>query len=225
MKACFFDFGGTLMDNKSDRLAHLEVIKKIKQIYKVEIPPEEILSRLETYIRSFAEKRAQRWIKSKSLFLDSFKNILGLEIDPDWFMEIYYDAHKRCCKLFPYAKQILRDVKEMGWYLGIISDIDDEYLYFQLGEFSITEDIFDSITTSDGVGVGKPNPLIFKTALDKCGSDLKVAFYIGDSLDKDIKGAKRVGMRTIWFKGNKHEDADYVISQLNEIPLILSNEG
>ncbi len=63
-------------------------------------------------------------------------------------------------------------------------------------------EIFDVIVDSVRVGAVKPDPKIFYTALDslKCGPEQ--AIFVGDSLSRDMMGAKGIGMAHIWLKAN-----------------------
>ena len=54
----------------------------------------------------------------------------------------------------------------------------------------------DFIVTNDEIGVDKPHPLMFKTALKKMGVRAKDAIMIGDSIHKDIDGAKALKIKT-----------------------------
>lgn len=47
--------------------------------------------------------------------------------------------------------------------------------------------------------VGKPEPPIFRMALARMGVEPRQAAMVGDSLEADIRGGQRVGMRTIYF--------------------------
>ena len=55
--------------------------------------------------------------------------------------------------------------------------------------------------------VGKPRPLIFKTALERLGCRPREAAMIGDSLKSDIRGGRAAGMYTVWVapRGAKTE--------------------
>lgn len=52
---------------------------------------------------------------------------------------------------------------------------------------------------SEGAGVRKPEPLIFRLAARQCSADLAGAWMIGDSADADVRGAHQVGLRSIWL--------------------------
>ncbi len=62
---------------------------------------------------------------------------------------------------------------------------------------------FSTITTSEEVGVKKPNPLIFNSALKKANVKASTSIMIGDTFEADILGAERVGMKTLYYNYRK----------------------
>ena len=62
--------------------------------------------------------------------------------------------------------------------------------------------IAEAIATAGGrrpVMLGKPEPHLFRAALDRLGLPPPAVAMLGDTLATDILGAKRVGMTTIYF--------------------------
>jgi HAD superfamily hydrolase (TIGR01549 family) len=51
--------------------------------------------------------------------------------------------------------------------------------------------------TSGDVGVEKPDPRIFRTALQRAGVDAADAMMVGDSITSDLRSAEAVGMRAV----------------------------
>jgi FMN phosphatase YigB (HAD superfamily) len=58
---------------------------------------------------------------------------------------------------------------------------------------------FDVLVDSACVGCRKPEPAIFHHALDALGVAPEAALFVGDSLQRDMAGARRVGMSHIWL--------------------------
>ncbi|KPJ50518.1 hypothetical protein AMJ40_02630 [candidate division TA06 bacterium DG_26] len=220
LKAVYFDFGGTLMDAESDRRAHLEIIQRVKTRYSLKPSLELLVRQLEAALFAYSPERARKWIKSEKIINGFFSQLVGDRLDTRWLWDVYLEAHRTHCELFHDAKPTIRAIKGLGLHTGIISDIDDDYFQFQTRLFSM-DGMFDSITTSDEVGVGKPNPQIFKIALRKAGCAASESIYIGDSFEKDVVGAKKVGMQTIWYRGRDSEEADWIVETLSEIPPII----
>lgn len=64
---------------------------------------------------------------------------------------------------------------------------------------------FDTITNSEDAGVKKPNPYIFKHAIQKSGAKFDNSVMIGDNYEADIMGAEAVGLNTICFNYHKEK--------------------
>jgi FMN phosphatase YigB (HAD superfamily) len=52
---------------------------------------------------------------------------------------------------------------------------------------------------SDEIGIRKPEARIFETALGHLGLAPSEVVHVGDDLVADVAGAKRLGMRAVWF--------------------------
>ena len=93
-------------------------------------------------------------------------------------------------------------------------------------------DYFSAIFSSADLGLAKPDPAIFRLALQKTNCLPQQAIMIGDRLDNDIVPAKRIGMKTIWIKQgfsrlaqakNLEERADWTVEKLIDVlPILLS---
>ena len=86
----------------------------------------------------------------------------------------------------------------------------------------------DVLVDSNIAGVIKPDPRIFETGLSALGTAPASAVMVGDSLERDIKGAGTLGMTGVWLtaKGRpelltKEPENILVISRLHELPRLL----
>ncbi len=224
-KAVFFDLGGTLIDADKDRRAHLEILEEIIIRYNIPISAEKALDLHYEYL--VEETNKENFITiwdalKRSLYKMFCEYVPGIKLDFDWIREIYFKYHEKYVELYPGVIDLLKYIKEKGKHIGIISDIDNDYMEFQLNAFGI-KDLFDSITTSQEVRAYKPNPEIFQKALNKAKIEGKEAIYIGDNYWRDIIGAKKFDMTTV-LVGTPPDDKfiinnikpDYVISKISE---------
>ena len=116
-----------------------------------------------------------------------------------FFAELYaYFAGAEPWFVYPDAYHSLERWRGMGIELGIISNFDSR-LYAVLDSLALA-DFFTSITISTEVGVAKPDPLIFATALEKHGFQASEAWHVGDTYADDYEGAQTVGIRGIWLR-------------------------
>jgi len=86
---------------------------------------------------------------------------------------------------------------------------------------------FDVVIVSAEFGIGKPDPSIFKHALDQLGVTAEWTTMVGDSLTRDVDGAIAAGLQTVWVNRSgspRPEDrSDLVeISTLIDLPVALS---
>ena len=233
-KAIFFDFGGTLMDYESDMRAHMEIMRTFRDRYGVADSVEELTTQLNRFIRSLnrnpvdADMMLGREIIRLSFgqMLDSL-NLTFHKEDLEWFRQQYWEKHRLHITLYPEAKDVLRSMWETGLHVGLISDIDHDFMLDQLTRLGIIE-FFDSLTSSEEAGVWKPNPRIFELALSKAECTGSEAIHIGDNFERDIQGGKNMGMATVWFPNDSDASSDvpdYTIQNLNEILTIVRDFG
>ncbi|MCE9588080.1 MAG: HAD family hydrolase [Verrucomicrobia bacterium] len=88
------------------------------------------------------------------------------------------------------------------------------------------ESFFQAIVVSGEHGIGKPKPEIFHHLLSELGVSPDEAVMVGNSLERDIAGARNAGIRSIWIRVPGSEEQaevtpDHTITNLAEIPAIL----
>lgn len=85
---------------------------------------------------------------------------------------------------------------------------------------------FSAVIISVEAGVGKPDPALFRLAAERLGVDPVDAVMVGDSLARDVAGAKAAGMRAVWIDRklwDERETAkpDARIERLSDLPAAL----
>lgn len=80
----------------------------------------------------------------------------------------------------------------------------------------------DVVVESATVGVEKPDPEIYRIALERLDLPAREVVMVGDHFDRDVRVAKSLGMRTIWIRRGDRDPpepgiADAVVSSLAEI--------
>lgn len=111
----------------------------------------------------------------------------------DYFEEVFhaFDGPERW-KLYPETLGVLKELKERGFELGIISNFDTR-LFNVLRGLGIV-DLFDTVTISSLAHAAKPSPGIFRHALEKHAVDPEEAAHVGDSIRDDVEGARQAGL-------------------------------
>lgn len=86
--------------------------------------------------------------------------------------------------------------------------------------------LFGAVVDSTRAGCAKPDPRIFRQALETLGVAPGAATFVGDSLPRDMAGARGVGMRHVWLVGEGVRGApccrdDRVIHSLTDLEGVL----
>ena len=127
------------------------------------------------------------------------------------------------------AADVLSAVAATGVAVGIISDTNlavGRHLRTYLDQHRILQHVTFA-AFSDEVGVYKPDPVIFRAALDGLGiDDPTTVAHVGDLMRTDVAGARAMGMVTVRFRGvvDDPEDgaeADHVIDRLADLSVVL----
>ena len=66
---------------------------------------------------------------------------------------------------------------------------------------------FDVVVVSGEVGVGKPAAPIYTQTIDLLGVDAGAAAMIGDSLERDVEGARAAGLQAVWLNRSRRPPA------------------
>ena len=101
---------------------------------------------------------------------------------------------------FPDVRLMLHDVSSK-YRLAIITNGMGKAQRKKLAHLGLDQ-YFEMIIASADIGSGKPNARIFEFALQSMAVNGSSALMVGDSLDGDIRGARAVGINTVWL--NRH---------------------
>jgi HAD superfamily hydrolase (TIGR01450 family) len=72
--------------------------------------------------------------------------------------------------------------------------------------------------------IGKPEPPLFELALGRMGLTVKEAVMVGDSVDSDVRGARRIGLTAVLFapEGGPDGVAHHVVRSMAELKALLA---
>jgi len=223
LRAVLFDFGGTLLDMATDDEAHRRAFAWAAREWRLPVTGEALWRQHMEFMDPYWHGQPEVWRPLRDLTRLSIERLLRRynrepsEATWDAFWRAYLDAHRDVMRPYPDAAACLDRARALGLHVGILSDVDIDFLDFALSAVGL-RDRFDSITTSEEAGVGKPNPAAFHLALQKTGTPPAEAAYVGDSAHRDVRGAKAVGMRAIHVvrSGAADPAADRAVRDLAE---------
>jgi putative hydrolase of the HAD superfamily len=113
--------------------------------------------------------------------------------------------------------------------LGVVSNFNGN-LDLVCREFKIAP-MLDLVLDSGNLDVSKPDPRIFELAAERLQLNPSECYFVGDSFERDIAPAKKVGFNTIWLRGPNGRacpdptKVNYIVSTLPEIEYIFIEKG
>lgn len=121
----------------------------------------------------------------------------GRAIDASLRLErAYWDAFMPQMALVPGISNFLAECRKSGTKVGIVSDLTTRIQFEKIAFLGVAP-LIDFILTSEEAGAEKPSEKIFALALERIGQKAEDVIMIGDDLERDIKGASDMGIRSI----------------------------
>ncbi len=201
IKYIFFDLGSTLVDESECVKARIEAV-----LHSPGAPSREV------FVNKVRELSQTSW-----QFVKDAAEFFGAPV-PKWDSSLE--------RVYPEAFGVLDKLSDK-FSLGVIAN-QSLGAGKRMEERGIAK-YFDTVVLSAEEGVAKPDPEIYRRALERAGCRPEEAVMIGDRLDNDILPAAKIGMKTVWVRQGEFipEKAGYdgpapdrVVKSLSEIPRI-----
>jgi putative hydrolase of the HAD superfamily len=121
--------------------------------------------------------------------------------------------------VFDDAPGALREARSREWRVVVVSNWDAS-LSEVLARLGLGP-LLDEVVTSAGAGASKPDPAIFRYALELAACRPAAAVHVGDSLDGDVGGARAAGIEPVWLNrdGMPAVEGVRTITTLDELEL------
>lgn len=137
----------------------------------------------------------------------------------------YRRAKDGYMRLYPHVRITLTELLRSGVRLGVISDAPRRNLWQRIVGLGLHH-YFEHVVTFEDTFEKKPSPKPFNKILELMQVAPENAIMIGDWAERDIKGAKAMGMKTVWAKyGNEFDTpvsgADYEVDDIYELVNII----
>jgi putative hydrolase of the HAD superfamily len=125
---------------------------------------------------------------SESLFGKS-NPVFALEME-----ETYWSVFLETMVFKPGVEEFLKEAKVKGIKMCIVTDLTaqiqmQKWVKLDLGRY------VDFLVSSEESGIEKPGKYMFELAMEKLGLKAEDCIMIGDSEEKDIKGAEAMGIK------------------------------
>jgi putative hydrolase of the HAD superfamily len=223
IKAILFDLDNTLIDfwtfkNKCVDAALKAMLKAGLKISK---------TKAEKIVSELFKKHGMEY---EYVFQDLIKKVYG-KLDYRMLahaLNAYRKERVRMLVPYPHVRQVFKELKG-NYKIAILSDAPRQKAWLRIVLIGI-DDLIDEIITFEDTKQKKPNKAPFKKAIEKLKLKPEEVLMVGDSISKDMEGAKKVGMKTaLALYGRtlkpkiKPESVDFMIRQIDELPRILKN--
>ncbi|UCH31944.1 MAG: HAD family hydrolase [Candidatus Bathyarchaeota archaeon] len=236
IKAVLLDFIGTLTElvgYSLEKAEHKMLRTLIENGYNIDNK-----SFFDAYAKvhqKFYDIRYEQLIEvTNAIWISETMNNLGFDTEPEdegirKAVDVFFEDYLKALKLRPHVIPVLQKLSK-GYKLGIVSNFTcASVIHAGLRELKIY-DYFDVVLISDAVGWRKPSPRIFHEALRRLKVTSEETLFVGDTPAEDIKGAKNVGIRTVFISSQFNsvsdmqkaiQQPDYIIENLQDLIRIL----
>jgi len=200
LKHIFFDLDHTLWDFDRNSALAFERVFQSRNI-SIELP--RFLEVYEPINFEYWKKYREEQVSKKELrrgrLIDTFK-----QFDTSYPLETIDKLAEAYIHELPGNNHLLDGAREILEYLSvnytlhIITNGFTEVQNIKLNNSNIAH-FFKTVTTSEEIGVKKPNPKVFYSALNKAQATVKESIMIGDTFEADVLGAEGVGMQSLFY--------------------------
>lgn len=198
LEGILFDYGHTLVWFPKYEETHLAAATNVRRILCDLGVSVEVSS-----VRGLIESCAPRLNGTSASVEEEAKGILasaGVESfgqhDLQRIIEAEWRSYIKNARIRKGVEEALEYSKMMGLKLGIVANIWSGGMNPVLDKLGIRE-FFDTTIADMDVGFAKPDPRIFRIALDNLQLAPEQVVMVGDNPKTDIKGAHDLGMGTV----------------------------
>lgn len=192
MTAILFDLDATLIDHAS---ASAPAIREWGTA--VGASPDGIVERWESLSSRHYARYQAREITFQDQRRERVRELLGRDLSDaaaDELFAGYLRRYEAGWTMYADAMPCIERLQQAGVALGILTNGDRAQQMRKIDRFGIA-DCFDAIVCSSDLPYGKPHPGAFESAgsaLGRAGTDI---LMVGDSIEDDVRGALRAGLR------------------------------
>ena len=148
-----------------------------------------------------------------------------IEQMPLFLAEMARGISRHALHLYPHVREVL-DALRGRYSLAVVTDAQSAYARAELHKVGLL-DHFDPIIVSGDFGYRKPDPRLFRLALDRMGVPAQHTLFVGNDMHRDIFGARAAGMKTVMVDSDQGTKSyldcvpDHTIADLRDLLTIL----
>ena len=232
----FFDFAGTLFSSRALRDADLEQLRFVGATIGVTASDDDLRAAYRQGMSVAYRSVATRpYYLHRELFGEAFGAMaqsLGGALDADQVeraVDRQYQATVDHVELRDDCLDTLRRLRAHGLHVQIVSNIDDEQLEPMVARLGLDQ-VLDAWTSSESARSCKPDPGIYRWALQRAGCEAADVLFVGDSPAHDVVGPRDMGMTTALLLADARPGApegspDFLVERLGEVVELATREA
>ena len=222
IKAVVFDLDNTLLDFMKMKNTAVEAAVSGMIFSGLEVDKETAIQK----IYSIYDSKGYEYQEVFDLFLKGTIGRIDYKILASGIIA-YKKAKESSLMLYKNVNETLLSLTKMGLKLAVISDAPSREAWVRICSVNL-EHTFDAVITLHDQGIHKPSPEPFKEAIKSLDLEPQETLMVGDWPERDIIGAKNVGMKTAFAKygdtfDTKNSGADYVLEDISDLINIIDN--
>jgi HAD superfamily hydrolase (TIGR02253 family) len=133
----------------------------------------------------------------------------------------YRRTRESALVVYPHTHQTLIELSKRGLRLAVVSDAPRLQAWLRLTYLQL-QHLFDAVVAWEDTGQRKPAPEPFQRALELLDVPAGEAIMVGDWAERDVVGAKRIGMLTAFARygdtfGTEHSGADFELLGIRDL--------
>ncbi len=121
--------------------------------------------------------------------------------------KLYWDTLMEHMQPEPGVQECFKCLKSAGFMIGIGTDMTADRQFEKLERLGLLGDV-DFMVSSEEAGAEKPDERLFRLCVEKAGVKAEECVFVGDSLKKDVMGAKNAGMCPVWYHPAPLDEAE-----------------
>jgi HAD superfamily hydrolase (TIGR02253 family) len=224
IKAIVFDLDNTLVDFMAMKRQAIEAAIDAMLDAGLDLERSEIKSRIDAIYK-------ERGIEYQQVFDDLIFGIFN-KVDHRILAAgviAYRRAREAALKPYPHVTATLMQLIRRGIDLAVLTDAPSREAWLRLCHIGFHH-IFNLAVTFDDTRERKPSPKPFLKVLELLSTAPHEALMVGDWAERDIVGAKAVGMRTAFARygdvsGTTIHGADYDLKDITDLLAIVDTEN
>lgn len=133
-------------------------------------------------------------------------------------------AHQDTVLPVPGVREALQYLKDNHIKVGVITDssVDTSKKMEYFSKINVNS-LIDTVANSYDLGIRKPDPGIYKTAMEALNVSPSESLFVAHALD-ELQGARALGMITVACRRDpdvSEKDADYIIDELADLSALV----